>query len=98
MDDSEELQNNASLLNQTYENARRYDCGTIIANSGRWAGYEDIPADYPSKMVHECSCRNERDDTIEMGVLYRHLDDDDEIQEERGPVKKLTPPKNTGNK
>lgn len=99
MEDSDELQNNASLLNQTYENARRYDFGTIIANSGRWAGYEDISADYPSKMARECSCRNERDDTIEMGVLYRHLEDDDEeIQEEIGPVKKLTPPRNIGNK
>jgi len=47
-------------------------------------------------MARECSCRNERDDTIEPGVLYRHLecDDEDEIsQEQSGPVKKLTPPK-----
>ena len=95
MENFDELQNNASFLNQTYENERRYGIETVIANSGRWAGYEDIPSNYPSKIIVEGSFRTERDDTMEMGVLYRHLEeDDDEIsQEQSGPVKKLTPPK-----
>ncbi|MBQ7790267.1 MAG: hypothetical protein IJ399_03290 [Bacilli bacterium] len=48
----------------------------LICNSGRWAGYPDIPSDYPSKILVEGSSRTERDDTIEMGELYRHLEDD----------------------
>ena len=82
-------------LNYTDEYRRTSDFETIICNSGRWAGYEDIPSNYPSKILVEGSCRTERDDTMEMGVLYRHLEDDeDEIsQEQSGPVKKLIPPK-----
>lgn len=51
--------------------------GNPICMSGRWAGYPDIPSDYPSKMLVECSSRTERDDTMEMGELYRHLEDDE---------------------
>ena len=100
MEDSNKSQNNVSLLNQVNENDRKFDFGTIISNSGRWVGFEYIPDDYPSKLIHEYSCTNETDVTIEMGVLYRHLEDDeDEItQEQSGPVKKLTPPKNTKSK
>lgn len=59
-------------------NMGQYDeNGNIICNSGRWAGYVDIPSDYPSKMLVECSSRTERDDTMEMGELYRHLEDDE---------------------
>ena len=48
----------------------------LICKSGRWAGYPDIPSDYPSKILVEGSSRTERDDTIEMGELYIHLEDD----------------------
>lgn len=59
-------------------NRQQYDeYGNPICNTGRWAGYADIPSDYPSKILVEGSSRTERDDTIEMGVLYRHLEDDD---------------------
>lgn len=57
---------------------KQYDeYGNPICTSGRWAGYADIPSDYPSKMLVECSSRTERDDTMEMGELYRHLEDDE---------------------
>ena len=55
----------------------QYSADKLVCNTGRWAGYEDIPSNYPSKILVEGSCRTERDDTIEMGELYRHLEDDD---------------------
>ena len=69
------------------KNMQTTEYDTIICNSGRWVGFEDIPSNYPSKMAVECSCRTEEDDTIEMGVLYRNLECDDKpSEEERGHV------------
>ena len=74
---------------------------TVIANSGRWAGYEIPQARYAySSPANYKSTRTERDETKKTGDLYTDLIDEIEIvQEQRTPVptKKLTPSKNTSN-
>ena len=49
--------------------------------ASRWDGIseEDVKITYYSN-PRIFSCRTERDDTIEMGVLYRHLEDDENDQ------------------
>lgn len=82
---------------------RGFSSRTVIANSGRWAGYEDILSDYPSKIAREGSSRTERDDTVKPGILYRHIeyDDDDEPSQaldSHGLARKLSPKKYPENK